>query len=666
MLKTLYVRRPLKNRADLAAWAKAQGLELQDGAHVTIAFSKNPIKWPREASNPFFVPEAAEQKDGTRSVDVLGEGAIVLRFESTLLQDRFAQLRGLGASWDYDDYQPHITICYAPDSSIDVGDINPYLGPLVFGPEVFAEVKLKPAIAMDEAFDILMAEIQAQTSPALAFDRAPAGSWLDEGLLDRHGVVAELAFDRDLNEGRTTDGFERMHVKRAPITKAGVNPYYGREIPKGKELGLLPDKVYRLLRHPDEIKKGMATSHNVPLLDQHVPHSADEHDGDITVGTVGSNAEYVHPVLYNSLAIWSRDGIDHVESKKQKELSSAYGYDADMTPGNYEGEPYDGVMRNMKWNHVCLVKKGRAGSDIALDEELQPPNQETTTMKLKSMKATVAYGALTAHLRPKLAMDSAIPNVGAALGTFEPGKFKESIPAFITALRKVLAGPKIKLAQDADLAGVVDGVQKLMASIDGDKTVEDEATVDPALVEGEGDDRNEGTTMDGGMEAVKAYLAEKGVPEDIIAGMPGGEAKKPPVDPGAGTTEDGDPNEEDDGDGKKEKPFDKGAMDRALKKVETDTIARMQAIGAAKDKVRPVVGELAGMAFDSAEGVFQHALKMQGKDMSKVTDLAALTQVWDALPRPGAKPPRDAIAQDSAAAGDYATMFPHAAKVRRA
>lgn len=658
MLKTLYVRRPLKNRDSLAAWAKAQGLELQDGAHVTIAFSKNQVKWPKESVTPFFIPDAREQKDGTRSVDVLGEGAIVLRFESQLLQERFAQLRALGASWDFDEYQPHVTICYDPHGEINVNDIQPYLGPIVFGPEVFEEIRLKPAaIAMDEAFDVLMAEIQLQTAaPALAFDRAPDGL-----MLDRHGVVATLAFDRDLNEGRTTDGFERLHVQRAPITKAGVNPYYGREIPKGKELGLLPDKIYQLLRHPDEIKKGAATSHNVPLLSEHVPHSADDHDGDIIAGTVGSNAEYEHPVLYNSLALWTRDDIDNVENKSKRELSSAYGYDADMTPGVYEGKRYDGVMRNMKWNHVCMVKKGRAGSDIALDEELQPPNQETIKMKLKSMKATVAYGALTAYLRPQLAMDAAMPNLGAALGTFEPGKFKEATPNFVAALRKSLG--KVKLAQDADLAGVVDGVQKLMASIDGDKTVEDEAVMDPAAG---GDLNEEDTTMDGGMEAIKAYLTEKGVPEDIIAGMPGGEAggeKKPPIDPGATTTEDGAPDADNDDDGKKPKPFDKGAMDAAIKKAQNDTIARMNAISDAKEKVRPIVGNLA-MAFDSAEGVFRQAFKMQGKDVSKVKELTALQQMWDMLPAPGAKP-REAIAQDSAAAGDYASRFPNAAKVKR-
>lgn len=518
--------------------------------------------------------------------------------------------------------------------------------------------------AMDEdVFAALAAEIEAQRGPELAFDRAPDGL--------RRGFSIEMAFDRDSSQGQRTDDFERLHAKRVPITKAGVNPYYGHEIPKGRKLGLEPMKVYRLLRHPDEIRKGAATSHNVPLLSKHVPHSADEHRGDITVGTVGSEAEYEHPYLYNSLAVWSRDGRDYVDNK-QKELSSAYSYDADMTPGTYEGEPYDGVMRNMKWNHVCLVKKGRAGSDVALDEALKP-QQENYTMAIKSMKATVAYGALRAYLQPKLAMDAAMPNIGKALATFPPGKFKESTPGFVSALKKALGNTK--LAQDADLAGVVDGVQKLMASIDGDKTVEDAAIepdangTDDMMMSGEDD-----TSMDGGMEAVAAYLKSKGVPDDVIAGMPGMGAEGEDESPeeklakikAAGGAKDKDTVEMEDGPDGKEK-FDKGAMDAALRAVETNTIARMNAIAAAKEHVKPIVGELS-MAFDSAEGVYRKAFAMQERDVSAIKGpgaAVALRSMWDLLPAPGSRS-APAIAQDSASVSDYAKMFPSAAAVKRA
>jgi hypothetical protein len=677
MPKTLYARRPLKNVADIEAWAKANGLVLQDGAHVTIAFSKNPIEWPKLSGSPeMYIPDAVEQLDGTRSIERLGEGAVVLRFESKMIAARWQQLRDMGASWDFDEYRPHITICYDPDAEVNTNEIEPWQGPLVFGPEVFEEVKVKPELGMDEMLELLLGEVRFQQEPELAYDRAP------EGLkIDRPGILTELAFDRDTSQGRTEDGFQRLHVKHAPITKACVSPYYGHEIPKGKELGLEPNKIYQLLRDPEEIKKGAASSHNIPLLDEHVPHSPDDHDGDITVGTVGSESEYEHPILYNSLAVWSRDGIDHVHSGDQKELSSAYGYDADMTPGTYEGKPYDGVMRNMKFNHVCMVKKGRVGSDIALDEALQPlsPLEEilmSNKAKLKSAKATVAYGALTAFLKPKLAQDAQI-NLHGALATFEPKKFKASIPNFVAAMKKSLKG---KLAQDGDIAGIVEGVQKLMESIDADKMVEDSEDDNNTGTAG---DNPDDTSMDGGMAAVKAYLKSKGVADDVIAGMPGAEAEDadPDDDDEAKKKDDelkkkeaedaakvGGGNDDDD-DKKKPDFVSKGAMDQALKKtaeqVRKDTIAQMQGVAAAVAHVEPITGHI-DMAFDSAEGVYRQAFKMQDRDVSGIKEVNALKAMWDMIPVPGARAKREPIAQDSDAKDNFAKQFPNMAKVKRA
>lgn len=533
---------------------------------------------------------------------------------------------------------------------------------------------MKPSLANDE-FSELLAEVGRQAAAIephpLAFDRAPDGM-----SIDRNGLVVTLAFDKTSESVRRTDNFARLHVKSSPITKACVNPYYGREIPRARELGLDPNRIYRLLRHPDEIKKAAKTFHNLPLLSQHRPHTADDHDGEITVGTTGSNAEYVHPYLYNSLAIWSRDGIEHVESGDQKELSSAYSYDADMTPGMYEGEPYDGVMRNMVGNHVALVKKGRAGSDVVVgDEALQPTKETTMSKKIASLKAGVALGAVRAHLlsNAKLAQDAAIPDISPLFRGVKAGEFGKSAPKIVAGIKTLLKG---KLAQDADLAGVVDGVQKLMASIEGDKTVKDAEIgeeVDPTMTT-ETDPDAAGGAEDGGLEAIAAYLKEKGVPDDVIAGLPGmgeaGAADGPTDDMKArlaakGAAKDKDVVETEDGpDGKK----DDLGMDEALakhgEKVKRETIATMRSIQEAQAHVKPVVGEI-NMAFDSAEGVYQKAFEMIGnKAAAKMTGLDNLRTAWGLVPRPGAR--KEPMAQDEVGGDDFAKRFPNASKVRRA
>jgi hypothetical protein len=39
-----------------------------------------------------------------------------------------------------------------------------------------------------------------------------------------------------------------------------------------------------------------------------------------------------------------------------------------MSPGEFEGQKYDGVMRELGCNHVALVEAGRCGSDVTAAE----------------------------------------------------------------------------------------------------------------------------------------------------------------------------------------------------------------------------------------------------------------------------------------------------------
>lgn len=143
--RTLYVSRRLKNAGDVVAWAKAQGFATTlDPAdmHVTIAFSKTPLDWNAAPDGFDFenVPAAKDQIDGRRSMQRLGDkGAVVLRFESSDLLKRWQQFRDAGAVWEYPSYQPHVTITYDA-GAVDLGSVEPYAGPLEFGPERFAEI----------------------------------------------------------------------------------------------------------------------------------------------------------------------------------------------------------------------------------------------------------------------------------------------------------------------------------------------------------------------------------------------------------------------------------------------------------------------------------------------------------------------------------------------
>lgn len=144
--RTLYVQRKLLNAADLISWAKEQGFETTtpaDDMHVTVAFSRAAVDWMKagETWSGDKDGKLTVQPGGARLVEKLGDkGAVVLLFNSSDLSWRHEAIRrDAGASWDYPEYQPHVTITYA-GGDVDLSKVEPYRGKLVFGPEIFEEI----------------------------------------------------------------------------------------------------------------------------------------------------------------------------------------------------------------------------------------------------------------------------------------------------------------------------------------------------------------------------------------------------------------------------------------------------------------------------------------------------------------------------------------------
>jgi hypothetical protein len=179
-----------------------------------------------------------------------------------------------------------------------------------------------------------------------------------------------IALDRASARSYDADG--RLHVASTPISKGNVCEYLGREIPGADTMGLDPNKRYKLWRHPGELKRAASSFNNLPVLTRHVPVTANDHQPNLVIGSTGTDAKMEGPHLKNSMVFWAKDAIEDIESDERNELSSAYRYTADMTPGRTpEGEAYDGVMRDIVGNHVALVKNGRAGPDVMVADSAE-------------------------------------------------------------------------------------------------------------------------------------------------------------------------------------------------------------------------------------------------------------------------------------------------------
>lgn len=181
--------------------------------------------------------------------------------------------------------------------------------------------------------------------------------------------MERLAFDRASARSLDENGF--LHVEMCNISKEAVNDYYGHEIPHWEDLGLDPNKIYRGYRPAEELEKAVKTFNMLPLLDEHIEDSADDPKVDHRVGNLGSLANFKRPYLRNALVIQRADAIENLNPEDPtqdaiRELSSSYRYDPDFTPGTFNGEKYDFVMRNIRGNHVAIVHTGRAGSDVVV------------------------------------------------------------------------------------------------------------------------------------------------------------------------------------------------------------------------------------------------------------------------------------------------------------
>lgn len=483
----------------------------------------------------------------------------------------------------------------------------------------------------------------------------PAHQAKDERLL--------LAQDKSL---RSYDVDGRLHVQRSPITKATVNEYYGHEIPDAEKLGLEPSRRYKLFRDPGEIAKAASSSDNIQLMIRHVPVNADDHQPDMVVGSTGTDAEFDAPYLYNSLVVWAREGIDGVEDKSQKELSAGYRYRADMTPGIYMGETYDGVMRDIIFNHVALVKEGRAGPDVVVGDS--KPNEGTIDMTkiVLTRKAAQVGGAIIAHVAPKLAQDATL-DLSPILKDVTAKNLKAKVPEIVAAVTKAA-----KLATDQN----IDGLNKVILACDVTK-IEEGCDEDPnsglpmsaaEMKKKDAKDKKakDKKAKDEGGEKAKEFLKEKLSAEDMKAyddmmGEVDGEdeeedddddEKKRAKENSAGKEGGGGEDEEPDD---KEPKVSKKAMDAAIdvavktatKNATTAALKTANEISQAREFAADWVGKL-GMDAVCATDVYKVALDHLKVDVKDVHP-SAFRKILELQPKPGSENRQRRLAEDSAA-----------------
>ena len=416
-------------------------------------------------------------------------------------------------------------------------------------------------------------------------------------------ATMKLAFDRS---ARRIDADGRLHVDRSHISKATVNPYYGKEIPGYEALGLQPDKVYRLLRDPVELERAAPTFARLPILSEHVPVTVDTPRPDLVVGAIGSEITFTPPYLDADLCVWDATAIAGIETDKVRELSCAYRYVPVMEPGEFEGQPYDGRMTEIQGNHLALVEVGRAGSDVVVADR-NPFTFKESAMKMSKLGKAL-FAALCAA-SPVLAADSALP---ALVGNANRKNFdRKDVKAKLLAL-------------DADL-----DPQQLDNVIDALLDVEQ----DPKPVE------------------TPAAAADES-PADKLRALLAGKVDDATLEQACGLLATPAADEKPEGEGGMKKEEVTAAMDSLRKELrEANEAAR---------EVRHIVGDV---AMDSAAEIYGFALDHMKVDRAGVEGAPALRALFKVAAANKASTAPVHVAQDSAG---LAAKFPGAARFRNA
>jgi hypothetical protein len=166
---------------------------------------------------------------------------------------------------------------------------------------------------------------------------------------------------------------------RSRLDKASATPQGGLRIEAfPTRVGVFTyrtaDGVRREYRPAEEVFKAdsLASLCAAPVTDLH------PEEGPVTSDNwrrlaVGHVAESVSPSsdgthVATSLIVQDANMCRMIDAKERQELSCGYMADLDMTPGEFNGIPYDCIQRNIFYNHVALGPSGwgRQGATVAL------------------------------------------------------------------------------------------------------------------------------------------------------------------------------------------------------------------------------------------------------------------------------------------------------------
>lgn len=190
-----------------------------------------------------------------------------------------------------------------------------------------------------------------------------------------------------------------LFIKGCPISSFGIFDY------GAGQLGLPgdPNRIVKVYRPESAVNdpEAIDSFKNVPFIVDHEMLSGFDNDDSAEApedkgvdGVLTANVYYEAPWMRGDLKVFSRKAQRALKGGK-KDLSLGYSCDFELTPGVFDGQPYEVIQTNLRGNHIALVDEGRVPGARVLDGlcfdhlnfEVRPSDEDQQMMKGKRSAA---------------------------------------------------------------------------------------------------------------------------------------------------------------------------------------------------------------------------------------------------------------------------------------
>lgn len=322
------------------------------------------------------------------------------------------------------------------------------------------------------------AQYLAEPFPVSVNAESSGFGWCDVGALPEplfmaSGPLIALATTTyamdEADTARQFDGNGFCEIKRNPLSKVGVFPYLGKNIP-----GADPSRIYNVYRPAEELADP-ATIESFKLTPWINDHAMlGNVKGGIPAeqkgvhGVIGQDVFFEGDTLYGNLKLFSSEHAERIDNGKT-ELSLGYRSVFEKSQGVFNGETYDYVQRRIRGNHVASVNDGRMGPEVAVLDHfsLTFDSKDIQTMADPEKKPDAPEGGEGAMTIAELtAMVKAIGPQLAALQTAMAALNAPAAAAAVEDTAKVPTTEETAAVMDAAIAKAQPGLlQKMLATV---------------------------------------------------------------------------------------------------------------------------------------------------------------------------------------------------------